>query len=334
MSAISQEEFEQLLDDAAARLTEQGVAAPFESSKALEQAVRDVIQELGRHYGLEIDYDPHPYAFPDIAVGEFGVEVKFTTGDSWRSVANSIFESHRSHDVELIYVMYGKMGGVPAVRWDHYDDCVIHVRTSHVPRFELEIGASESLFEKFGVPYDDFRRLDIEEKMKLVRRYARGRLQAGEHLWWLDDPDESDHSLPANPRVYMNLAADEKRQLRAEAALLCPQIVRPSRHRGGKYVEAAVYILTYHGVFCPQARDLFSAGSVAGVERGGNYVLRALQDIEDEMRTAAQTLDNALFEEYWGRAVEPDDRIREWLVLADEYARDWTPSEHLFLAEQ
>ena len=92
--------------------------------------------------------------------------------------------------------------------------------------------------------------------------------------------------------------------------------------------------LTYRGVLCPQARDLFSAGSVAlraDGARGGNYLQRALADIESEMRIAAETLEESLFEEYWGRVVPSEERISTWLTMADNYARDWIPSEELFL---
>ena len=86
-------------------------------------------------------------------------------------------------------------------------------------------------------------------------------------------------------------------------------------------------------MLCSQARDLFSAGSVAlrsDAERGGNYLLRALKDIESEMRAAAARLEPALFKEYWGFVVAPEQRICKWLELADGYARGWIPSEELF----
>ena len=142
------------------------------------------------------------------------------------------------------------------------------------------------------------------------------------------------HTLPINVRLYMHLSQAEKRMYRAEAALLCPQICKGRRARR-KYEDAAIYLLTYHGVFCPQARDLFSAGSVAlrsDDTRGGNYLLRSLQDIEHLMIDAAQRVDNALFVEYWGESCDPDQRVERWLALADAYAQDagWKPSESLF----
>jgi len=304
-------------------------------SSDFENRVRHGLQSLLDPSDLKVDFQPHPYAFPDIVVGECGVEVKFTTNDTWRTVANSVLESFRSENVEEVYVVFGKMGGVPAVRWARYDDCVIHVRTSHVPRFEVQIpdeGApgQESLFHKFGVTYKDFCRLSLHDRMEHVRRYARSRLKRGERLWWLEDRPEVEHSLPIQARLYTTLSREEKRTLRAEAALLCPEVVKSpgAKH---KYDDATLYLLTYHGVLCHQLRDLFTAGSVAGPERGGNYMLRALRDIEPEMRSAAETLDDSLFVDYWGRSVRPADRIREWLKRADDLATTWKPSEELFL---
>ena len=59
--------------------------------------------------------------------------------------------------------------------------------------------------------------------------------------------------------------------------------------------------------------------------------MRSLKDIESEMRQAAERLEDALFVEYWGASVAPPRRIREWLERADQYAKDWIPSNELFL---
>ncbi len=69
------------------------------------------------------------------------------------------------------------MGGTPTVRWNRYEDCVMHVRTSHVPRYEVEIGTAEPLFAKFGISYEAFSGLAIPEKMQYIRKYARERLK-------------------------------------------------------------------------------------------------------------------------------------------------------------
>ncbi len=326
-------DFEAILEQTCRNLTaESKVKGAFQQSSDLELKVREQLRELLGNTGIVVDFDPHPYIFPDIVLGEFGVEVKYTTNNTWRSVANSVFESTRSNAVKYIYLIFGKMGGIPEVKWGRYDDSVIHVRTSHLPRFEVEINPKRSLFAIMGLSYAEFLRLPIQEKMVHIRKYARARLKEGERLWWLEDTEESNHSLPLQVRLYMRLSQDEKRKMRAEAALLCPQIVKPSRSKG-KYDDVSIYLLTYHGVLCSQARDLFSAGSVAlraDGKRGGNYIERALKDIEKEMLSAAATLDDKLFVEYWGKSVAPQDRIQEWLERANSFAITWKPSEKLF----
>jgi len=330
---MTTKDFEEILDKLTHQLTKEAKVSVFPSSKAFENRVRDVLQTFVKKHKIVVDYEPHPYAFPDIAVGEFGIEVKFTEKDTWRSVANSVFETFKKKEVQHIYVVFGKMGGEPQVKWQAYQDCVIHVRTSHVPRFELEIDGKSSLFKLMDVSYEKFSALPVEKKMRYIRQYAKSRLKAGERLWWLEEKPEQEHTLPIQVRLYMDLPQTEKRKLRAEASLLCPGIVAGSRVKN-KYNDVAMYLLTYHGVLASQARDLFSAGSVAMASdstRGGLYLQRALEDIQKEMISAALTMEDALFVEYWKESVAPEKRIKRWLEMADKIAVDWKPSKVLFL---
>lgn len=332
-------EFVGVLQRLCSLLTEEALSTGFSSAKIFEGRVREVTRNLITYPSIVIDPDPPAQGFPDIAAGRFGIEVKFTTNDTWLSIANSVLETNRVQTVEKVFVVFGKMGGIPEVRWGNYEDCVVHVRTSHVPRFEVELpptGGTLPLFQQMGISYDEFRRLRMEDKMKHIREYARGRLKAGERLWWLEDSAEPEHSLPIQARIYTKLLDEEKRKLRAEAVLLCPGIVRSGRARD-KYDDAALYLLTYHGVLATNARDMFSAGSVANPnndDNGGVYIQRALKLLEDEIVAAAYRLDDALFVEYWGRSVPPEKRISEWLVQADAFARDWIPSASLFLEQR
>ncbi len=332
MKSPTVKQFESILSQACELLTKECRSGQaFSESKQFEQRVRKVIQCLLGQFKIQVDFSPHPYGFPDIVLGGFGVEVKFTTNDTWRSVANSVFESFRNKNVKEIYVLFGKMGGKPAVRWGRYEECVMHVRTSHVPRFEVDIDAQESLFEKFGITYAQFSSLSEEGRMEHIRNYARARLNPGERLWWLEEQNEG-HSLPMQVRLFANLSSDEKLKMRSEASLLCPQIVGSGRNRT-KYIDPIMYLLTYHGILT--TRDAFSAGSAAGPERGGIYVQRALKRIESQMVDAAHYLESALFVEYWGKNVGPKNRIKNWLAMADAYAEvanpSWKPSAVLFL---
>lgn len=328
-------DFEILLDEICTQLTNEARQNGFSSSSEFERRVRTVMDEHS-HGGelFKMDFSPRPQAFPDIAVGEYGIEVKFTTDDTWRTIGNSIQENQRIETVKYVYLVFGKMGGVPEVRWREYEDSVIHVRTSHVPRFEVEVVADEerthvSLFKQMGISYDDFRKLDMSEKMKYIRKYAR-KIHPDGKLWWLEGLEE--RTLPVQVRLYTNLEQDEKTKLRAEAALLCPEIVKSGRSRD-KYDALVLFLLTYHGVLCHQARDLFSAGSVANPkndDEGGSYIARALHLVEAEMVKAAQRLPPSLFVEFWGEDVPVERRISRWLEKADALATKWKPSQVLF----
>lgn len=331
---MEQRDFERVLDRVCLRLTQEAAVVGYSTSPEFEQRVREVLRdELQTDSSVHIDLSPPSQAFPDIAVGRFGVEVKFTLSDTWRSVANSVLETNRVSSVERVYLIFGKMGGMPEVRWGDYARSIIHVRTSHVPRFEVDLASDRSLFDLLAISYNEFRNLPMDGKMKYIRDYARSRLKPGERLWWLEDTHDSLHTLPIQARLYTSLSQEEKTRLRAEAALLCPGIVGTGRSKH-KYDDVVLYLLTYHGVLCHQARDLFSAGSVANPENddaGGGYIKRALKLIEKDMVDAAHTMPRELFEEYWGESVAPENRIRRWLEKADSIARDWTPSDSLFL---
>ena len=331
---MNKTDLEDVLTMGCALLTNEARHTGFATSPAFEQRVRSVFADLlPRNSGIVVDFAPPAQAFPDVALGEYGVEVKFSLGDSWRSVANSVQETQRVDSVKFVYVVFCKMGGIPEVRWRTYADCVVHVRTSHVPRFEIDLETDRSLFDLMGIKYDEFRILPMHEKMKYVREYARGRLKKGERLWWLEDSDSEAHTMPIQARLYTSLPKEEKARLRAEAALLCPIIVKSGRVRN-KYDDAVLYLLTYHGVLCHQARDLFSAGSVANPDnddKGGVYIQRALKLLETPMREAAARMDDGLFVEYWGESVLPERRIARWLEKADALASDWKPSDCLFL---
>jgi hypothetical protein len=326
---MSPKEFEAILDQLVSQLRETAREQIFRTSKQFEDAVREGLETIFAPYGLKVKADHHPQDFPDVALGEFGVEVKFTENDQWRSIANSVLERRKNDLVRHIYLVFGKMGGEPDVRWGRYEDCVVHVRTSHVPRFEVEIGTTNSLFSRLGISYNEFSQLSMPEKMVYLRQYAR-RPENKEYIWWLDDHLEEIHDLPKNVRRYTQLSGEEKKELRGEAALLCPEVLGKDRD---KYDKVAFYCLIHRAVICT-GRDLFTAGSITGgQDTGGDYLKKGLVLVQEHMVRAAQNLEEGLFQEYWGYSVPPDERIYEWLRRADQLAHGWVPSDVLFKAE-
>ncbi len=230
---MTTEQFEALLDKAVAQLGKDVQDPSCQSPEAFEKRVKEVLVSVAKGESIEINPTFHPHAFPDIRANGFGVEVKTVNKDSWLTVGNSVFEGMRDADVKHIYIIFGKMGGMPSVKWGRYEERITHVRISHAPRFVLEMDRDSSLFTKMDISYDDFAQLSPEKKMEYIRKYSRSRLRAGERLWWLED--DAGQGLPVKIRLYMGLPQWEKIRLRAEGALLCPQIVGGSRQkeRGG-----------------------------------------------------------------------------------------------------
>ncbi len=322
---MDQQQFESILDQCrdilVREMRTQPMPACYKSSKPFEHRVREVLHDLCAPFGVDISLDDSGQTFPDIPAGRFGVEVKHTKADSWESIANSIRENQRVGSVEVVYLLFGKLGGVPDCRWDLYEHCVVHVRSTHDPRFQVDMtGTKQPLFERMGIAYDDFRELDIMDKMPYIRAYAR-EIHPDGRLWWLGSDSEPEHSTSAEVRIYTHLDGDEKDRLRAEALALCPQVFSGSR---SKYDDAALFLITYHGILLSNARDLCSAGSAAGVSKADGsdvpYVFRTLERIADRLLDAFSYLDDALFDEYWGEHVEKADRLGWWLEKADAYA--------------
>ncbi|MDE2949149.1 MAG: restriction endonuclease [Chloroflexota bacterium] len=322
-------DFEKILEDAVERMNKSAKAggAGFDSANSFERTVAAELRVACNEARLgTVENTFHPSAFPDILVNGFGVEVKYTQRKTWHGTGNSIFEGMRDEKTKHIYIVFCR-ADLPEIRWRKYEECIKGVRISHSPRYMIDLDIDESFFDELQIPYSEFIEYSIRQKMMYVREHVKARISEHERLWWIDE--ENSHTLPMQVRIYRLLPADVKRTLRAEAALMCPQIFKGSRAKG-KYDQVAIYLLTQHGVYAPQLRDLFSAGSVAGPERGGNYLLRSLKRIENDIMAASKRLDDALFVEYWGSPCSVEQRIPRWLELADHHAVDFRPSLEFF----
>jgi len=97
VSSLDKPGFEQLLTELCKRLTDEcRSGSTYGESKSFENRVREGIHDLLIQWKIAVDFSPHPYGFPDIVLGRFGIEVKFTTNDTWRSISSKVFERTRS----------------------------------------------------------------------------------------------------------------------------------------------------------------------------------------------------------------------------------------------
>lgn len=262
-SQLTLEAFENLLEDARKSLVTRMRTAPFGKSANFERAVREVIQETLEKSGsaIRIDFNAHAQAFPDICIGRFGIEVKYTENDKWRGVANSISQGMWEESVTTIYVMWCKEGGrEPDIMYRLYEDVVMHVRTSHVPRFEIDMETRQSLFQRFKTSYKEFSTFDMNEKMDLVRSYVNHRIRSGErrYFWFL----ESQVVDPRSERtLYLFKELELVRQLRLciEEIILFSHALLEDTLRENIFDVRVRYFLNKHRIVYPQKLALYKA---------------------------------------------------------------------------
>lgn len=256
---MQQKQFHNLLKHITKTLLSEAQTSKFKSSQEFEHRARDVISDYlnTTNSTIKVDYDSHPQAFPDICLGEFGIEVKFTEKDTWRGISNSISQSMKNDQVQEIWVLWCKQGGDPEIKYRKYEDVVMHVRTSHVPRFEIDMKATESLFDLFKIDYHTFSALDMTRKMDLVREYVRTRKRRGlkQHFWFLETQD-IDAQPPSYIKHFTRLKDSEKYALSVSELILFPEILAP-KNKEYRYDTRVMFLLHAHKVLYPQTYTLF-----------------------------------------------------------------------------
>jgi len=207
--------------------------------------------------------------FPDIvayvnANKAYGIEVKTTKSNKWKSTGSSIFEGTRVDDVKNIHLLFGKLAEPIEFRCRKYEECLYDVAITHSPRYliDMEISKSESIFSKVGVEYDDLR--NLENPFTPIKKYFRKNLKKGEDLWWIDNNDESVRDLGV--RLWGNLDQKRKEELRILALSYFPSLLG---NDSKKYARLATWLVSRFGIVNHALRDTFTAGGkviISGVE--------------------------------------------------------------------
>lgn len=204
-------------------------------------------------------------SFPDIvAAGYYGVEVKTTKSDKWKSTGSSILESTRVKGVERIFLTFGKLGGEPAFMSRPYEECLYEIAVTHMPRYliDMQIRKGETIFDKMQIPYEDLRRMD--DPTVPVAGYYRSQLKPGERLWWTGE--NTDDAVSMKIRMWRELNPEEKKEYVAYGLVCHPEVF------GGKYDGFALFLAS-RGVVNPHMRDLFSSGGKEAFEMDGEKVM-------------------------------------------------------------
>lgn len=196
--------------------------------------------------------------FPDIIAEKYyGVEVKSSKQDHWKSTGSSIVESTRDQNVDDLYMLFGKLGGERAeFRCRPYKDVLCDIAVTHSPRYLIDMNLSEgdSIFDKMNVSYDELR--TSPDAIELVKNYYRNKARETgrkEMPWWLGSPSGQTVS-PVNVRFWSGLPSDLKDEYIAKMFVLFPEVLI------GNYENAVIWMCTVNFIMSSSFRDIFSAG--------------------------------------------------------------------------
>jgi hypothetical protein len=260
--------------------------------------------------------------FPDIVAKKFyGIEVKTTKQNHWRTTGNSVFEGTRVEGVERIFMLFAKLFNPIELKCRPYEEVLSEVVVTHSPRYliDMNLNAGHTVFDKIQVPYDTLRKMD--NPIRPIVDYYRTQLSPGEDLWWMDQSADA----PASNliiRIWSNLSRQEREELRDKAISFFP--IQLS-NQPTKYSKMAIWLLTREGVVCPNIRDMYSAGGQGTIHVSGreiNNVPRIIIHLMERLPAIKLQVLNtpaSQLSEFWGLPTTEETKWTDWMKLAGSY---------------
>lgn len=230
---------------------------------SFEAMVVDAFKHLSQGTPFENNISgTKPAEFPDVVAGSFGVEIKATSSNHWRSAGNSILETTRKPRIAHIYMFFGKLGGKPDIKYANYEDCLSDVRATHYPRYSIDMNVEKdkTIFKLLNISYDDLR--GNESPARLIKRYYKTSKDKNKILWWLDDEEETEEqSAIAKPYIqsWQVLKTENKKEIIGQCFAYFPEVLKGRGHND-KFEAAMLYVIGRHNVVSSSFRDNFSAG--------------------------------------------------------------------------
>ena len=285
----------------------------------LEKDVRDAAIECAKNTKFEGSIQLVSGAtFPDIVAAKYyGIEVKSTTSNHWKTIGNSILESTRVSDVERMFITFGKLSDPVTFISRPYEECLSGIAVTHYPRYQIDMSLAkgETIFDKMGVAYDDLR--SMNNPVSSVAQYYKSLLKQGESLWWAGE--RVDAVVPAMVKLWKSLSAVEKDELEAVIYVYFPETIISSNIQH-KYDRATLWLATQKGVINANVRDSFSAGGKRTMKTiDGRYVsmpavFGKIAEHIGLIINILKTESTELLSENWGATIE-QDRITQWINL-------------------
>lgn len=304
----------------------------------LENEVKDVMADnaVGTPFENSIEL-VSGQKFPDIVANRFyGVEVKTTKSNQWKSVGSSVAEGTREKDVERIFMLFGKMCDPISFMCRPYEECLSEVVVTHSPRYmiDMDLQKGETIFDKIAIPYDEVRKKD--DPITPFLDYYRKNSPKGGTAWWAGNSYES-NSGNFLIKLWNQLEIEEKDQYRVKAFCLFPEIFGNSSL---KFDRLAIW-LSSKGVVNKNIRDVFSAGGQESITFNDRIykeipqIICRMKKYLPQIKETLQTFEPEELSTYWNIQVTPEIYYQTWINLISKEAskiirNEFPISDYLF----
>ncbi|MCV9385527.1 hypothetical protein [Reichenbachiella ulvae] len=334
----SSNEFNSLLESTIEELNSHAIKWPKKIEQLrgnkLEPYVQNVMTDLAVGSSFENSIELiGGQKFPDIVAKKFyGIEVKTTTQNHWKTTGNSVLESTRVEDVERIFMLFGKLGQPIEFRSRPYEECLSEVVVTHSPRYliDMNLGSGETIFDKIKMPYDTLR--TSQNPIKPITDYYKSKLKPGQDLWWIDQDNSRPSGMIIN--LWKNLTQDEKQKIKDRSMIYFPELFGNS---SGKFERLAIYLATRESVVCRNVRDNFTAGGKDNYNIAGKIYLNIprvfinlFENIESVLSILSETSADEL-SEYWNIKTTEKRKLAHWIGLVDLHSKTISSASHLNL---
>ncbi len=281
----------------------------------LEPYVRDVMTDLaiGSQFENSIELIGGQ-KFPDIIAKKFyGIEVKTTTQNHWKTTGNSVLESTRVDEVERIFMLFGKLGKPIEFRYRAYEECLSEVVVTHSPRYLIDMNLEEgkTIFDKINTSYDTLRQK--KNPIKSITDYYKSKLKPGQDLWWIQDSEKANNLII---NIWNNLPSTEQIYFINKAMVIFPETFG---QRQDKYSRFAIWLVKNEGIVCPNVRDAFTAKGRADIllnNKNYKQVPRIFVNLFENINSIIEILVNTSaieLSQYWNKKLQK--KIRLWIGL-------------------
>ena len=339
-SKPNKSEFEKLMHDTVQELNRWAQISPKKiaalSGNKLEPFVRDVMTELavGTMFENSIELIGGQ-KFPDIIAKKlYGIEIKTTTQNHWRTTGNSILESTRIDSVERIYMLFGKLAEPIEFKFRPYEECLSEVVVTHSPRYliDMNLERGNTIFDKIDTSYDILRKK--KNPIKSIINYYKSKLKPGQELWWIDQEENKASNLVIN--IWNNLSVVERQVIKNKAMVYFPELFSG---KSDKFARLSIWLVTNETIVCPNVRDNFTAGGKGDFVINGivyedipRIFINLFSNLDIVLKTLVNTPSTEL-SNYWNVKTTENKKQSDWIDLIDRNSSTIYGTNHLNIKE-